>query len=99
MDTPMTCRPSLPYLFWNSMNQGISILQGPHHVAQKSRRITFPLNDDSLTSLFERSFSVKFRFAAFASAGQALVATPAGVSDVPAAPRCGHGKSAFNVNN
>ena len=29
--------------FWNSMNQGISILHGPHHVAQKSSRTTLPL--------------------------------------------------------
>src|SRR5262249_12866958 len=95
---PTTCRPSLPYLFWNSMNQGISILQGPHHVAQKSSRITLPLNADSFTSLLERSFSVKFRFAGFALAGQALAATPAGVSDTPMASRWGPGKSAFNVN-
>src|SRR5262249_24379456 len=52
------------------MNQGISILQGPHHVAQKSSRITFPLNDDSFTSLLLMSFSVKLRFAGFAFAGQ-----------------------------
>src|SRR2546423_9027999 len=71
-ETPTTCRPSLPYLFWNSMNQGISILHGPHHVAQKSSRITLPLNDESLTSLLSMSLSVKFRFAAFAVAGHEL---------------------------
>jgi len=82
------------------MNHGISILHGPHQVAQKSRRITLPLNDDSLTSLFDRSFSVKLRFAGLASAGQALAATPA-LPGPPAAatPRCGHSKSAFNVSS
>src|SRR5438552_10738685 len=56
------------------MNHGISILHGPHHVAQKSSRMTLPLNDDSFTSLLFRSLSVKFRFAGFALAGQALPA-------------------------
>src|SRR5262245_16112116 len=63
------------------MNQGISILQGPHQVAQKSSRITLPLNDDSFTSLLLMSFSVKLRFAGFAFAGQLLpVCGPAAAS-------------------
>src|SRR5262250_1435646 len=53
------------------MNHGISILHGPHQVAQKSSRITLPLNDDSFTSLLFRSFSVKLRFAGLAFAGHA----------------------------
>src|SRR5438874_8218456 len=81
METPTTWRPAFPYLFWNSMNQGISILHGPHHVAQKSSRTTLPLNDDSFTSLLFRSFSVKFRFAGFALAGQALPAAKTDASD------------------
>src|SRR3954464_9508011 len=72
-DTPVTCSPSLPYLFWNSMNHGISILQGPHQVAQKSSRITLPLSDASFTSLPSTSLSVKFRFAGFAFAAHAVV--------------------------
>src|SRR5262245_11109791 len=51
------------------MNQGISILQGPHHVAQKSRSTTFPLNDESFTSLLLRSLRVKFKLAGLAFAG------------------------------
>src|SRR5437868_11309756 len=77
METPTTCRPAFPYLFWNSMNHGISILQGPHQVAQKSSRITLPLNAARLTGLFDRSFSVKLRFAGFALAGHAA---PAGAA-------------------
>src|SRR5262249_21268023 len=68
---PTTCRPLLPYLFWNSMNHGISTLHGPHQVAQKSSRITLPLNVDRRTLLLSMSLSVKFRFALFASAGHA----------------------------
>src|SRR5207302_6746449 len=77
-DTPTTCRPFLPYLFWNSTNHGISILQGPHHVAQKSSRITLPASEESFTSLLLTSFSVKFKFAGFALAGHAA---PAGAAD------------------
>src|SRR5436853_6464769 len=80
-DTPTTCSPLLPYLFWNSMNHGISILHGPHHVAQKSSRMTLPLKDESFTSLLFRSLSVKFRFAGFAFAGHALPAANTDSSD------------------
>ena len=80
METPTTCRPAFPYLFWNSMNHGISILHGPHHVAQKSSRITLPLNAASLTSLFSMSFRVKFRFAGLAVAGHAPPAATAAAS-------------------
>src|SRR4051812_8859033 len=72
-ETPTTCSPALPYLFWNSMNHGISILQGPHHVAQKSSSTTLPLSDASFTSLPSTSLSVKFRFAGFAFAAHAAV--------------------------
>src|SRR5689334_23557858 len=92
-EMPITCSPSLPYLFWNSMNQGISILQGPHHVAQKSSRITLPLNADSFTSRFDRSFSVKFRFALFALAGQETVEGAA----VPESDIDGSGRSTCSV--
>src|SRR5262249_29395602 len=73
------------------MNQGISILQGPHQVAQKSSRITFPLNDDSFTSLLLMSFSVKLRFAGLAFAGQ--LAPVCG----PSSWRNGRPGSAFSV--
>src|SRR5262249_38702032 len=51
------------------MKCGISTLQGPHHVAQKSSRMTLPLNDVSDTFLSTTSLRVKLRLAAFASAG------------------------------
>src|SRR5215831_6159999 len=41
------------------MNQGISILQGPHQVAQKSSSTTLPLKSDSLTVLPCASFRAK----------------------------------------
>src|SRR5215813_4610561 len=91
-DTPTTCKPFLPYLFWNSMNHGISILQGPHQVAQKSSRMTLPLNDARLTSLFERSFSVKLRLAGLALAGHDVAAAAE-------ASNGGHDKSAFSVSS
>src|SRR5207237_1250334 len=42
-EAPTTDRPLLLYLFWNSMNQGISSLQPSHQVAQKSSKTTRPL--------------------------------------------------------
>src|SRR5579862_5347998 len=42
MATPTICRPCEPYSFCRSINQGISILQGPHQVAQKLRRTALP---------------------------------------------------------
>src|SRR3984893_4554890 len=59
------------------MNQGISILQGPPHVAQKSSSTTLPLNAESFTSLLFRSLNVKFMFAGLAFAGQAPPAVAA----------------------
>src|SRR5271167_4526038 len=47
MDTPSTAKPRFLYVFSNSMNQGISILQGPHHVAQKLSNTTLPLKSES----------------------------------------------------
>src|SRR5271154_1774618 len=47
MDTPSTAKPWFLYVFSNSMNQGISILQGPHHVAQKLSNTTLPLKSES----------------------------------------------------
>src|SRR2546425_295256 len=48
-DTPMTASPCSPYFFCRSMKPGISILQGTHQVAQKSRMTTLPLKSDSFT--------------------------------------------------
>src|SRR5262250_3057660 len=45
------------------MYPGISFLQGGHHVAQKSKMMTLPLNELRSTSLPLISLSVKFRFA------------------------------------
>src|SRR4051812_38535005 len=56
------------------MNQGISILQGPHQVAQKSSSTTLPFSEASLTSLPSTSLSVKLRLAGLASAAHFDVA-------------------------
>src|ERR1035441_3113987 len=42
METPMICKPRFPYLLWRSTKRGISSRHGPHQVAQKSSRTTFP---------------------------------------------------------
>src|SRR3954454_12161147 len=99
-DTPTTCSPCLPYLFWNSMNQGISILQGPHHVAQKSSSTTLPFRAASLTSLPSTSLRAKFRLAALAFAAQADVAAAAGGASTEASTRskCVSDET-FSVNN
>src|ERR1035437_7756589 len=76
------------------MNPGISSLQGPHQVAQKSSTITLPLYAASLTGLLSRSFSVKFRFAALPLASHA--ATPAG-ADFFVAPV--HGRGTYRVSS
>src|SRR6266436_3129980 len=75
------------------MNHGISILHGPHHVAQKSSSTTLPLSEVSFTGLFSTSFSVKLKFAGFAFAGHAVAPGPAAVACVK---RSG---SAFNVSS
>src|SRR3954468_9161824 len=65
------------------MNHGISALQGMHHVAQKSSRITLPLKSDNRTGLLLKSFREKFRFAVFALAGHenAAGAAPAALKN------------------
>src|SRR5262245_37509158 len=45
------------------MYPGISFLHGGHHVAQKSNKITLPLNELKATSLPLMSLTVKSRFA------------------------------------
>src|SRR3954468_5921001 len=88
VEMPTTCSPSLPYLFWNSTNHGISILQGPHHVAQKSSSTTLPFSEARLTSLPPTSFSAKFRFAGLAFAAHALVAGAAADLDASIGSKC-----------
>src|SRR5262245_61728403 len=55
------------------MNDGISSLQGPHHVAQKFRTMTLPLKSARRTSAPFMSFTVNARFALPDLAGQAAV--------------------------
>src|SRR3954469_22625171 len=100
VEMPTTCSPSLPYLFWNSMNHGISILQGPHHVAQKSSSTTLPFSEASFTSRPSTSLSAKFRLAGLAFAAQALVTGAAGGASAAAATRskCVSDEK-FSVNN
>src|SRR5712691_3589427 len=58
MATPSTVKPRGPYFCWNSISQGISTRQGPHHVAQKFTSTTLPLYCASVTSLPSRSLKV-----------------------------------------
>src|SRR5713226_3498285 len=58
-------KPRDRYLLYNSINPGISILQGAHHVAQKSNKITLSLYVLRVTSLPLMSLRVKLRFATF----------------------------------
>src|SRR6478736_5975232 len=58
-ETPSVAKPRLCSAFSNSMNQGISILQGAHQVAQKFSRTTLPRKSESLTGLPEASSRTK----------------------------------------
>jgi hypothetical protein len=55
--TPITARPLAPYCFCNSTKCGISMRQGMHHVAQKSRTTTLPRKSEKLTFLPFKSVS------------------------------------------
>src|ERR1035438_856485 len=57
METPSTLNPLSLLARSISMNQGISILHGPHHVAKKSNSTTFPLYSSRCTVLPSASFS------------------------------------------
>jgi len=46
------------YLFCSSTRSGISARQGPHQVAQKFKRITFPRESASVTGLPSRPLSL-----------------------------------------
>src|SRR6185437_3778881 len=59
METPMTTRPRSLNAVSNSSNHGISILQGPHQVAQKSSKTTFPLKSERRTVAPFTSFKAK----------------------------------------
>jgi hypothetical protein len=60
----------------NSAYSGISLMQGPHHVAQKSRTTTFPSSEERLTLPPARSRSSKAGAERFA-AGDLVQATAA----------------------
>src|SRR5690349_15844721 len=59
----LTVRPTMaslsPYFSWSFTKLGISMRQGPHHVAQKSRIITLPWKSDRRTFFPVRSVSSK----------------------------------------
>src|ERR1700687_1798598 len=57
--TPTICNPCAPYCFCNSMNHGISILHGPHQVAQKFSRTALPRRSDRRRFVPSRDCSVK----------------------------------------
>src|SRR3954463_12088139 len=48
---PTICKPRSPYFFCRSTSHGISILQGPHHVAQKFTTTALPRREESDTVL------------------------------------------------
>src|SRR3954466_9155131 len=48
---PTICKPWSPYYFCKSTSHGISILQGPHHVAQKFTTTALPRSEESVTVL------------------------------------------------
>src|SRR5580700_6597847 len=56
---PRNCHPGGPYRFSKSQNQGISILHGPHQVAQKFRTTGLPRKSDRRTVLPSRDCRVK----------------------------------------
>src|SRR5579864_5800122 len=68
--TPTTSAPSGLSRAARATKPGISIRQGPHHVAQKSSSSALPANVRRATDRPSRSRSVKFRLALGAEAGQ-----------------------------
>src|SRR5690349_18230651 len=63
IDTPTITRPLSLYFEYSSTNEGISTLQGPHHVAQKLRMTTLPLKSVIFTGTLYSFFSTKSYFA------------------------------------
>src|SRR5882724_4217355 len=59
-DAPTTTNPCGAYFFCSATKPGISVRQGPHHVAQKSRTTTLPLKSEERTVLPSRSLSSQF---------------------------------------
>ena len=59
IETPTTSSPRLFNCCWNSTNQGISKAQGPHQVAQKFSKTTFPRKSLNFTDFPFASFKVK----------------------------------------
>src|SRR5258707_8058781 len=60
METPTTCNPCATYWFCKSTIQGVSILQGAHHVAQKFTRTALPRKSESFRVFPSKVFSAKF---------------------------------------
>src|ERR1019366_5392116 len=79
IEIPTTTSPLAAYFFWSATYPGISVRQGGHQVAQKSRITTFPLNWSEVTVVPSTPFS----FQAGAGRGRA-----------GAAPRAARGESA-----
>src|SRR5262249_20454758 len=57
--TPTTLTPLSAYFRCNSLNCGTSVMQGPHHVAQKSTTSMLPLRDPESKLLPFRSCSLR----------------------------------------
>src|SRR5262249_49904586 len=85
------------------MNHGISILQGPHHVAQKFSRTTLPLKSESFTFLPVTSFSSKsgatFRSFSAVTAARTLVPVQPAKKAAQPSPKTGHGHQILIPNS
>src|SRR4051794_11292686 len=60
IETPTTARPLFRYAWWISMNNGISLMQPPHSVAQRSSNRALPLKLARGTNLPLESSNAKY---------------------------------------
>src|SRR3954451_17862704 len=83
METPRTAKPRSLFLRSISINQGISILQGPHQVAKKSSSTTLPLYSSSRTVLPLASLRANSGAGWRSTSGFTLAACTEGVREQP----------------
>src|SRR5258708_9084522 len=84
-EAPITVKPFFAYFFWIATNPGISLRQGGHQVAQKSKMTTLPLKSESFTGFPSTSLNCQSGAAFFESA--AWVKAPPKKKAVPARSR------------
>src|SRR5260221_180627 len=75
-ETPITVKPFSAYFFWIATNPGISLRQGGHQVAQKSKMTTLPLKSESFTGFPSTSLNCQSGAAFFESAAWVKSACP-----------------------